>query len=335
MQRKFENVPPLTEPFGGELPLPKTGKEVGPWQKFLIEFQEFLTVAGHTEKTRQGYDAQTRRFVGWLLSRGCVSPAAITPDLCLAYQRAVFYHKTPRGRPNPVTSQVGMLTVMRVFTKFLKRKGYVLVDSGHSVQLPRLPKRLPRDILTEEEITKVLSLPDVATMRGFRDRTVLELLYTTGMRSGELVNLNVEDVNLEQGHIHIRQGKGRKDRVVPVGDIAAEFVAGYIKVIRPRLLRKFEQRALLIGWSGRKYSTAQGLLKEFRRYLIKAGITKNIVFHSIRHTCATHMLRSGAGIRYIQELLGHETVATTERYAKVEIGDLQQVHEKYHPRKLL
>ncbi len=325
---------------GTALPLdalvtPREVKEVGPWRKFLDEYGEELRIAGYSRNTLVPYTGDVRRLVDWLLRRGCTAPMAITPELCMSFQRAVYYHVTARGTPNPLNSQRRMLTSARSFTQFLKRRGYALVDPGLAIVMPRTGKSLPRDILTESEVMRILSTPDIGTLRGYRDRTILEVLYATGMRSGEVLKIDISDVNLESGTIMIREGKGRKDRFVPLGDVAAEFVAGYMKNVRPRLVRNPAETALFPGSNGRKVKQAGQLLVDLRRILRKAGIKKNVVLHTFRHTCATHMLRGGANIRHIQVLLGHESLKTTEQYTRVEIGDLQRAHDEFHPRKSL
>lgn len=312
------------------LRIPRAG-EIGPWERYREEFMEYLRVGGFSENTVDIYQRGMGRFGLWLLGRGVRTPMGVTPDLCMSYQRAVFYHVSRRGVPNPVNNQRNMLTGVRKFLRFLKKRGHALIDPGQAIEMPKAPQRLPREVLGEEEIAALLRLPDTATLRGYRDRTILEVLYATGMRSGELLGLDVEDINLEAERVHIRQGKGKKDRVVPLGEVATEFLSGYLRSVRPRFLRGEGERAVFMGMEGKRlYSEVMAL--DIRRYAKRGGISKRVNPHAFRHACATHMLKRGANIRHIQEILGHATVRTTEIYTHVEIGDLRKIHEEFHPR---
>ncbi len=318
----------------GDLPRVAQAEDTGPWQRFLDEYTESLRVGGYAKRTIELYPRYAARFAAWLIGEGIIVPTEIRPETCAAFQRAVYYYHPRSGQPNPVTSQSSLLTTVRSFTRFLKRAGYALIDAGLAIQMPRLPKRLPRDIISEEEMTRLLSMPDTRTIRGYRDRTILEMLYGTGMRSAELFALDVEDVDVSSGRVHIRQGKGGKDRVVPMGEVAAEYAGGYLARIRPRLGASSKARGFLLTSKGMRMDR-RPVTAMVRRYAKKAGIERRIGLHTFRHTCATHMLRRGANIRHVQEQLGHESIATTERYTRVEIGDLAEVHEKFHPRKTL
>jgi integrase/recombinase XerD len=307
---------------------------LGPWARFVDDFAESLRVAGYAKRTVWLYPHHAGRFAAWLVGCDRRAPALVTPEDCLAFQRALYYHRTRKGVPYPLTTQVGFLTAVRAFTRFWKRSGYALVDPGLAIQSPRTPKRLPREIMTEEEVVKLLALPDVRTARGARDRAILEILYSTGVRAGEIAALDLGDVDLASGRLHVREGKGGRDRVVPMGAVAAEFVGGYVRNVRPRLLGRRQDAALFLRLRGGRI-TETHLERVVAGYVARAGITKKVTPHVFRHTCATHMLKGGAGIRHVQALLGHKSLATTERYTKVEIGDLAEVHERCHPRERL
>lgn len=293
-----------------------------------------LKVAAFSRHTLAHYGASVRDFCIWLSENECRSPAAITPELCMAYQKALYFHRDHHGRGFAAATQIHRLSAVRQFTRFLKRAGYALVDAGLAVQMPRPSKRLPRGILSEEDMAKILSMPDVRTLRGYRDRTILEVLYSTGIRSGELGALDIGDFDFGTGRLCIRAGKGKKDRVVPIGAVATEYLAGYIRNVRPRFENAESGKALFLSWTGKRL-VGKTFVGEMQKYIQKAGIEWRVVPHALRHTCATHMLRRGANLKHIQEILGHESLATTEKYTRVEIGDLQDVHEKFHPREKL
>ena len=319
----------------GVVPETARAEDVGAWARFLDEFAERLRVEGYAPRLVGLYPVQAGRLAAWLHRRGRTSPATVTPEDCLTFQRALYYYRTRRNGALAVTSQVSFLTAVRAFTRFLKRAGYALVDPGLAIESPRTPRHLPRDIMNEDEISALLLVPDTRTLRGYRDRTMLEVLYGTGLRIGELLGLDVVDANVSDGWLHIRDAKWGADRVVPMGRTACEYVGGYLTNMRPRLVRSATERALFVGMDRRSRMSHGYVFRLVRRYVRRAGIEKAVSPHSFRHTCATHLLRGGAEIRYVQAMLGHRSLATTERYTKVEIGDLAAVHERCHPRERL
>jgi len=191
---------------------------------------------------------------------------------------------------------------------------------------PRSPQRLPRTLKPKELLRVFESLPK--SSMGIRDRAILELLYGTGMRRAELGKLHLSDIDLEQGTILIRQGKGRKDRMVPVGHNAREALVDYLELSRKNLLRA-KTDSLFVGNGGRAL-TANYITERVKTLGKRAGV--KLTPHVMRHSCATHLLQGRADIRQIQRLLGHKSLITTERYTRVEISDLRKVIERCHPR---
>jgi integrase/recombinase XerD len=196
---------------------------------------------------------------------------------------------------------------------------------------------LPKDILTKRELLKIFKQPDTGTPIGYRNRVCFELLYATGMRRQEMAHLKISNINFKEKVIHIEQGKGQKDRVVPVCDTAMKWLSHYVKYIRPKLLGKSKNRS----GSGEQilFLTANGcpikpesLGETLMRYIEKAKLKKRIRVHSFRHTIATHLLQKGMPLRHVQELLGHEMMGTTTRYLQLSIKDLQREYRKTHPR---
>jgi integrase/recombinase XerD len=179
---------------------------------------------------------------------------------------------------------------------------------------------------------KVLRAPDLSTHMGLRNRTILEVLYSTGMRSSELRNLKTEDINMSDGWITIRYGKGGKDRVVPIGKAAAHFLQLYLDKTRPVLARDKKHDICFVTQYGTAPLSYESLNQIVQKTARAAGIRRIITPHALRHTCATLMLRGRADIRHIQELLGHSSLSSTQIYTRVEIGDLKKVHTKCHPR---
>jgi integrase/recombinase XerD len=177
---------------------------------------------------------------------------------------------------------------------------------------------------------QLLDAPDMRTNRGFRNRVILEILYDTAIRRSEMAGVCLNDLDLDAGYIHIR-GKGDKDRVVPLSKRVSDMTESYIRLVRPEFLQGREDTgALILNRWGRGIHHA-GIWAVVKRCAHLAGIKKNITTHTIRHTCATHMLRNGAPIRHVQEMLGHESLESTQVYTRVTINDLKKIHAKYHP----
>jgi integrase/recombinase XerD len=193
-----------------------------------------------------------------------------------------------------------------------------------------MEKRLPGEALSLGEVQRLLAVPDVSDPLGIRDRAMLELFYSTGMRRAELCRLELPDLHTERRTVHIRKGKGRKDRMVPIGQRAALWVERYLQETRPRLCLDTRTQALFLTGYGGPFNP-DVLSRMVTDWVRKAGLPKKGSCHLLRHTCATHMLEGGADIRYIQQLLGHEKLDTTAIYTEVSIKQLQEVHARCHP----
>ena len=207
------------------------------------------------------------------------------------------------------------------------------MDPSAEIRLPRPGRRLPRNVLTVGEARKLLDQPNVDKPLGLRDKAILELLYSTGVRNGELRRLTVRDVDVERQEVRVINGKGRKDRVVPLGSLAAVYVTRYIEDARPGFVAKRGEPVdfLFTRRTGRPL-LPQDVEKTVIKYARAAGLKKSVTPHGLRHTCATHMLKGRAGIRHIQEQMGHKSLATTQIYTHVEIADLKREHHRCHPR---
>jgi integrase/recombinase XerD len=204
------------------------------------------------------------------------------------------------------------------------------MSPAEMLELPRIERRLPKTILTIEEAEKVLSQPDVTTPLGIRDRAVLELLYSTGMRRQELANLALYDADIEGRTILVRQGKGKKDRMIPIGERAAAWLAKYLEEVRPSLALEPDDGTLFLTRLREPFS-GERLSDMVREYVDEAAIGKRGACHMFRHTMATLMLEGGADIRFIQAMLGHADISTTQIYTRVAIRKLKEVHEMTHP----
>lgn len=300
------------------------------WFPYLQAFLEWTEVKGFSQDTYRRRQAALRRFIVWCGERDLDTPQAITKPILERYQRYLYYYRKSDGQPLTFGSQHVMLTPLKTFFKWLAKENHILYNPASELELPRKPKRLPKTILPVEDIEAILAQPDVATAAGLRDRAIMELLYSTGIRRMELVKLTVYDLDARRGTLLIREGKGRKDRFVPVGQRALAWVAKYQQAARPALVVGPDTGCLFLTDQGLPFRRG-ALSGRIKRYFHAAGIEAAGSCHLFRHAMATHMLENGADIRFIQVMLGHEDLSTTEIYTRVSIEKLRQIHALTHP----
>ena len=308
-----------------------------------IELQEayaqWLRVEGRSEASVRDQLWRLNRFWGFLSERGLmegerVNLEEVDSDTLAAYQASLFEVVSEKtGKRLSCNSQINLLSYLVTFFRFLEKSGRIGNNPAQLIKLPRHPHLLPAVILTPEEVRKLLSVPDVGTVMGFRDRTMLEVLYSSAPRVGELTALGVEDANLGEGLVTIREGKGGKERVVPLGKGACAWVEEYSKRVRPLLVTR-ESSLLFLSRTGGRMDKG-GWSMKLGVYLKRARIKKNFGTHGFRHLLATEMLRHGADLRHIQQMLGHEDLSTTERYLQVVKAELRRVHHRTHPKERL
>jgi integrase/recombinase XerD len=269
-------------------------------------------------------------FAEWASERGLASPSEVTLGILEQYQRFLFLHRKADGEPLSIATQLQRLVVLRGFFRFLVRERYLGANPAADLVLPRDSRRLPRDVLSAEEVERLLAVPDCSQPLGLRDRTILELFYATGVRRSELVRLCLYDVDFSRGTVFVREGKGRKDRVVPAGERTLAWLTKYLREVRPRLACGRDRGELFLNETGAALS-ADRVGAMVRRCLEHAGLHKRGSCHLLRHTMATLMLEGGADVRYVQEMLGHSNLETTAIYTRVTIAKLKQVHDATHP----
>jgi integrase/recombinase XerD len=254
----------------------------------------------------------------------------VTQPVIERYQRWLYYFRRPSGRPLTLETQNSRLGIVKQFFRWLTRQHLTLFNPASEIELPRLSHRLPRDILTPTEAEAVLAVPNVETPLGIRDRAILETFYSTGLRRVELVNLALYDLDAARGTLMVREGKGRKDRVVPIGRRALDWIDKYLTDVRPHHVVDTDVTYLFLTIDGGSINSHM-LGNIVKKYLKAAGIDKNGACHIWRHTVATAMLENGADIRFIQDLLGHADARTTQVYTRVSIKKLQEIHRATHP----
>jgi integrase/recombinase XerD len=293
----------------------------------LFEDHVFVRYA---ERTAKGYLRAARVFLEWLERRG-IALANVRTDDILAYQTELYGLRKKDGTPYSSSDQAHRVAAVKTLFRFLSRRGYLLTDPSAPVEYPRQERRLPRGVLTAREARVIVEAPDLGTPRGLRDRAILETLYATGIRAGELGNLKKEDVDTEERVLRVVLGKGRKDRNVPLTRAAAETIEAYLAYGRPRMRGARKSALLFLAHRGGKMHDSH-LNDVVARCAFKARVNRHVTCHTVRHSVATHLLKGGADIRHIQALLGHASLQTTERYTRVEVSDLKEVMKRAHPR---
>lgn len=289
-----------------------------------------LAVLGRSRLTIRGAKYGLRDFARFLAAENITAVQEITAERLQEYQQELAFRLTRKQAPLGLRTQVQLLCVVKNFTSYLHREQYLAADPGEKLQLPKMPQCLPRVILSLAEMQQLLRSQDMQSNNGYRNRIILEVLYDTGIRRAELAAIMLQNLDLEAGYLHIRSGKGGKDRVVPLSGRVCTLIRNYLHLVRPAYLHgKDEGYFFLNRWG--KPMGVNGVWNVVKRCVALAGIKKKISPHTFRHTCATHMLKHGAPVRHVQELLGHESLESTQIYTHVTINDLKEIHAKYHP----
>jgi integrase/recombinase XerD len=294
---------------------------------------ENLQARNYAARTRINRAYQLRFLARFLEQREPPAPeiAAVTGEMLIEFQSWLYHQPTPKGTARGVANQNRILTGVRGFFAELKAGGFITANPAEALASAREPRRLPRQVLTPQEARRILEAVDTGTAAGHRDRAILEVFYATGLRRQELLNLRVQDVSLEEELLRIDQGKGGRDRIVPLSRIACRFLETYLNAIRPELAGSRQTDRLFVSTRGKPLdkNVLSELVVESAK---KAKIKKHITCHIWRHTCATHLLKNRANLRHVQEILGHRSLATTERYLHLTISDLKEAHRRFHPR---
>jgi integrase/recombinase XerD len=304
-----------------------------PLELLLEKHLEDLRVKNYSEYTIKGRRVHIDYFIAWAAERGIVEPVEVTRTVLESYQKHVYHYRKKNGEPLGFNGQHDRIVPLRVWFKWMARQHHILHNPASEIELPRIGFRLPKAVLTANEAEQVIQQANVHDPLGLRDRAILETLYSTGIRRLELVSLKVWDLDLERATIAIRQGKGRKDRIIPIGDRAAAWVRKYLNESRPHLASEPDDHIVFLSNAGEPFSLDY-LTEVVRGYVDAAEIGKRGACHLFRHTMATLMLEGGADIRFIQAMLGHADLKTTQIYTHVAIRQLQEIHRATHPAKL-
>ena len=292
--------------------------------ELIEEFLSYLSVErGLADNTLSSYRRDLTRFFDYLRSRHIDSIRNVTRQMISSF---MFAEKDRGLSANSISRE---LACLRSFFKFLVRENKVKEDITLVIASPKLWKKLP-STLSIEEVDELLKTPNLKDFKGMRDKASLELMYATGMRVSELINLRMNDVNLGVGFVKCF-GKGDKERIVPFGKKAKESIIRYLDKSRPVFLKKKTSNFLFLTRLSKPMSR-QAFWKTIKKYTRKARIRKRITPHSLRHSFATHILERGADLRIVQEMLGHADISTTQIYTHVSKDRLKSIHKKFHPR---
>ncbi len=304
-----------------------------PLASALREFLSWSEVGGISPFTIRQRQRAVRRFILWAQERGLARPQDITLPILERYQRHLYHYRKKDGTPLSFASQHTELVPLKAYFKWLARERRILYNPASEMVIPKAPKRIPRYVLTVEEIERILNEADTGTLSGIRDRAMMEVLYSSGVRRNELAHLDIPDVDTKRGSLLVREGKGKRDRLIPLGARACAWVSKYLADVRPELVAVTESGRLFLTDYGTPFD-ADWLGEYVKRYIQRAGIAVPGACHLFRHACATHMLENGADIRYIQALLGHASLTSTQIYTNVSIQKLKQIHDATHPARL-
>jgi integrase/recombinase XerD len=300
------------------------------FNELFSSFTEHMKVKNYAPPTRDSYGRGLRTFLAHLTELGITDVKRVTRDILYDYQAKLMTEKTSRKLSYSFVS--AKIRAIKRFFEQLEASGALLLNPAEYIKEPKKETRLPRTVLTEDEVRSILDQPDLSTITGLRDRAVLEVFYSTGIRLEEMVSLTIFDCDLQGGLLRVNNGKGSKDRVVPLGKHAVRFLKEYITRVRPQLTQHDKTEKHL--FMSRQQSPMSIQVAEImaRNHARKAGVKKRVTPHVFRHTFATELIRNGADICAVQKMLGHSDLKTTTIYTHVAGCDVKKTHSTSHPR---
>jgi integrase/recombinase XerD len=298
---------------------------------YIQQFLEDLQIRNYSGRTVTDYGYHLSLWQRFLQQKNAKHLSDISAATVADFQHWLYYQPCRRGAVRGVRNQNTVLAAVKSFFRFLRSEGLITQDPAAGIDYAREPKSLPRNVLTPGEAKQIIDQVDTSDPIGKRDRAILETFYATGIRKEELRSLTLQDVNLGEGLLRITLGKGARDRVVPLGAVAISALQAYLADARPALLKTGQTDRLFISYRGNPLDshTLGALVKKHAEL---AQVKKVVTPHVWRHSCATHLVQNHASLRHVQDLLGHRSLSTTERYLRLTITDLKEAHAKFHPR---
>lgn len=302
-------------------------------EEFMLHRKLFINYLRNeksvSENTIQAYTFDLDKLFEYLTTEKSVEKlSSLTDEMLNDFIKSLYFVKNDIVFSSKSIARI--ISTLRTFFKYLDNEKVISINPAENLESPKIPKILP-EVLSVEEMEKLLELPDSDNKLGLRDKALLETMYASGLRVSEVINLEISNVFFNDGFVRIF-GKGSKERIVPIGKTALKYVTRYVKESRNQLKSKNSQNYLFLNFRGGKLSR-MGILDIIRKYSSMAGINKNVHPHTLRHSFATHLLQGGADIRIIQEMLGHSDISTTQIYTHVDKEYLIEVHKTFHPRK--
>jgi integrase/recombinase XerD len=290
-----------------------------------------LTLMGRSPHTVRNSRSSLKQLAAFLSGLGIEYIGQLSQEALFQFRLELSSRNMAKGTPLSTGSQREHIGKLRAFCRWLFEQNWLDADLSARIPKPRKGRRLPKPIMHVGEVDRILGSPDVATRSGYRDRVILEVLYSTAIRREEAATLALNDVDTAGGYLTVRNGKNSKDRVVPVGASACLLLKGFIADVRPLWPGADRFPNLFLTRFGRGMGPA-AIWHVVRKHARSAGIAKTVSTHTFRHTCATQMARAGVPIRHLQELLGHDSIETTQIYTQLAIADLKAAHRRFHPR---
>ncbi len=299
--------------------------------ELLNNYLEHLESRNYSKDTIRTNSYNIKRFVKFISENYDVNKINLLRKSHLdAWFNSIANKITKKGMPLKPRSVNKLIECTRGFLTFLTKRGYVLNALSDFLQYVKVPHLLPLGIISASDMKKLLCSIQTNSIEGYRDRTMLELMYSSGIRAGELVTLNVQDINFSENTAKVL-GKGNKERIVPIGKTAMNFIETYTKAVRPFLMKKGKINSLFINHDSKRLQYSS-LLRTIHQCAENAKLADNVTAHTFRRTCATELVRSNANLYHVKEILGHESLETLKHYAKLSIVDIKKTHAKCHPR---
>lgn len=304
--------------------------------KYIEKFDSYLTSRAYSKRTNNGYIQCIKQFISFLQDHypRIKELGRINKNVINDYCSYLSNRKTRAGKPLSNSTLRQKLISLKTFFDFLAKQDYILKSPAEKLELPRVAKTLPRNVLTEKEVIEMLNAPDIRTPSGMRDKALIEICYACGIRTSELLNLKISDIDLTEQTVTIVKGKGGKTRLAPLTQYATEYIKLYLEKGRKFLLKGVprDEGYLLLSNLGQpisRHSINKSIIQPLAK---KANIEKHVTIYSFRHGIATHLVKKGVDIQFVAELLGHNSIRTTQKYCHLNINDLKKVHSLYHPR---
>ncbi len=297
--------------------------------KELDRFKEHLHVLNRSPATVSAYLQHTALF---LKARDVTDIKQVTTSMIKSWINDLYNYRNDKDQPYSIATIGIKIRSVKRFFEFLEKANTIFIDPSEFITEPKLNKNKIKPTLTEKEVRRVLEQPNLGTLTGIRDRTVLEVFYSTGIRVNELQNLTIYDIDVQSSTVKVKKGKGYKTRVVPLGRHAIRFLKEYISKVRPRLSTEDKTTRILFINQHSKPLSKQIISIMIRSYVKAARIKKKVTAHTFRHTFATLLIKNGADLRAVQKMLGHEDLKTTQVYIRSLVLDIKKEHQKTHPR---